>query len=91
MVVNGCLMQAQSLSDHGRIPAFRSQKNGFNTIANTLITTGIMKALKFSFLLVSDKYFHSEQHVLLLPENQASSMITGIYTSLNEPTGVRMY
>lgn len=30
------------------------------------------------FLLVSDEYFHSEQHDLLLPENQASSMITGI-------------
>ncbi|WP_232795644.1 hypothetical protein, partial [Salmonella enterica] len=43
------------------------------------VTTGIVKALKFSFLLVSDEYFHGEQHDLLLPKNQASSMITGIY------------
>ncbi|QIW29830.1 hypothetical protein EXT33_23325 (plasmid) [Salmonella enterica subsp. enterica serovar Infantis] len=44
------------------------------------VTTGIVKALKFSFLLVSDEYFHGEQHDLLLPKNQASSMITGIYS-----------
>ncbi|MFQ7906471.1 hypothetical protein ACIMN3_24410, partial [Escherichia coli] len=41
--------------------------------------TGIMKAFKFSFLLLSNEYFHVGQHDLLLLKNQASSMITGIY------------
>ncbi|WP_232795505.1 hypothetical protein, partial [Salmonella enterica] len=49
------------------------------------VTTGIVKALKFSFLLVSDEYFHGEQHDLLLPKNQASSMITGIHIFLRLP------
>ena len=38
-----------------------------------------MKTFKFSFLLVSDKDFYGERHDPLLLENQASSMITGIY------------
>ncbi|MCF3220625.1 hypothetical protein, partial [Escherichia coli] len=42
------------------------------------VTTGIMKAFKFSFLLLSNEYFHVGQHDLLLLKNQASSMITGI-------------
>ncbi|WP_212737644.1 hypothetical protein, partial [Escherichia coli] len=33
---------------------------------------------KFSFLLLSNEYFHVGQHDLLLLKNQASSMITGI-------------
>ncbi|EHR8838579.1 hypothetical protein ABJ851_004036 [Shigella flexneri] len=37
-----------------------------------------MKAFKFSFLLVSNEYFHGEQHDLLLLKNQTISMITGI-------------
>ncbi|MEA1365165.1 hypothetical protein, partial [Salmonella enterica] len=54
-----------------------------NTIPDSPVTTGIVKALKFSFLLVSDEYFHGEQHDLLLPKNQASSMITGINVFFN--------
>ena len=38
-----------------------------------------MKAFKFSFLLLSNEYFHVGQHDLLLLKNQVSSMITGIY------------
>lgn len=38
-----------------------------------------MKAFKFSFLLLSNEYFHVGQHDLLLLKNQASSMMTGIY------------
>ena len=41
-----------------------------------------MKAFKFSFLLLSNEYFHVGQHDLLLLKNQVSSMITGIYTIL---------
>jgi hypothetical protein len=59
-------------------PSLRSQKNGFKTITDTLITTGIVKALKFSFLLVRDEDFQGRQHALLLLKNQASSMISGI-------------
>ncbi|MEF6628631.1 hypothetical protein ACVWC7_24130, partial [Escherichia coli] len=46
-------------------------------------TTGIMKAFKFSFLLLSNEYFHVGQHDLLLLKNQASSMITGIYLKIS--------
>jgi hypothetical protein len=51
-------MQAQSLGDHSGTPAFGSQKNGFNTISDSPVTTGIMEAFKFSFLLLSNEYFH---------------------------------
>ncbi|WP_269140441.1 hypothetical protein [Intestinirhabdus alba] len=34
------------------------QKDGFNMIANKLVTTGVMKTLKFSFLLVNDEDFN---------------------------------
>ncbi|HHR5253067.1 TPA: hypothetical protein ACS6C8_004838, partial [Escherichia coli] len=57
--------------------------NGFNTISDSPVTTGIMKAFKFSFLLLSNEYFHVGQHDLLLLKNQASSMITGIYLKIS--------
>lgn len=47
-----------------------------------LITTGVVKALKSRFLLVSDEYFHGEYDDLLLPENQASSMSKGVFLRL---------
>ncbi|MDY8325441.1 hypothetical protein UXH02_21655, partial [Escherichia coli] len=42
------------------------------------------KAFKFSFLLLSNEYFHVGQHDLLLLKNQVSSMITGIQEILSE-------
>jgi hypothetical protein len=72
-------MQAQSLGDHSGTPTFRSQKNGFNTISDPPVTTGVMKTFKFIFLLVSDEDLHDGQRDLLLLKNQASSIITGIY------------
>ncbi|WP_215413087.1 hypothetical protein, partial [Escherichia coli] len=49
------------------------------------VTTGIMKAFKFSFLLLSNEYFHVGQHDLLLLKNQVSSMITGIDVNYPPP------
>jgi hypothetical protein len=59
-------MQAQSLSNHSGTSAFGSQKNGFNTISDPPVTSGVMKTFKFIFLLVSDEDFHGGQHDLLL-------------------------
>ncbi len=50
-----------------------------------------MKAFKFSFLLLSNEYFHVGQHDLLLLKNQASSMITGIYLGNTAADGIRCY
>lgn len=56
----------------------RRQEINLNPITNKLVVIGIMKAIKFSFLLVRDEDFHSKQHDLLLPENQAHSISIGI-------------
>ncbi|GKV93751.1 hypothetical protein PEC301645_11980 [Pectobacterium carotovorum subsp. carotovorum] len=48
----------ESLSNHDRSPAFGGHKDSFNAIANTPITSGVMKVFEFSFLCVGNKYLH---------------------------------